>query len=214
MKFTARELVLLGVFGALWGAAEMSLGSVLHMLNIPMTGMFMASIGLAVAMIGRLFVNRPGATLFIGVIAALLKMFSFGGVVIYPMFGILMEALLADMVLTVLRKPGRIAFALAGGLGVVWTLIHPFVSQGILAGRDMYVIWLDTLDEAARVLHIDPKIGLWLFLIMAALRFGVGLVAGLLAWNTGQAVQARAASSSRTPARAVRPTRSEQDSRV
>jgi hypothetical protein len=192
MKYTARELVLLGVFGALWGAAEMSLGSVLHMMNVPMTGMFMSAIGLTVALIGRLFVNRPGATFFIGVIAALLKMFSFGSVVIYPVFGILMEALLADAALTALHKPGRIAFALAGGIGVTWTLIHPCVSQGILAGRDMYVIWLDTLDEGARILHIDPRIGVWLFLIMAAIWFGVGVSTGLLAWNIGQTVQARA----------------------
>jgi hypothetical protein len=188
MRFSARELVLLGVFGALWGAIEMSLGSFLHIMNVPMTGMFMSAAGLTIALIGRLFVNRLGATFFIGVIAALLKMFSIGGVVIWPVFGILMEALLADAVLTLLRQPNRIAFTLAGGVGVTWTLIHPFVSQGILVGRDIFVIWLDTLDEGARVLRIDPAIGLWLFLIMAATRFVVGVAAGWLAWNVGQSV--------------------------
>jgi hypothetical protein len=192
MKYTVHNLVMLGVFGALWGTAEISLGSVLHMMNIPMTGMFMSAIGLTIALIGRLFVNRASATFFIGVITALLKMFSFGGVVIYPVFGILMEALLADVALTVLRKPGRLAFALAGGVGVTWTLVHPFVSQGILAGRGIYVIWLDTLDEGARILHLDPTIGIWLFLIMATIWFGVGISAGLFAWNIGQAVQTRA----------------------
>ncbi len=191
MRFTARELVILAIFGSLWGAVEMSLGSVLHVLNIPMTGTLLAATGMSIALVGRLFVNQPGATLFIGAVTALLKMFSLGGIVIWPMFGILMEALLADVVLSLLRKPGRIAFALAGGLGVTWTLVHPFVTQGLIVGRDMFVIWLDTLDHGARVLNIDPAIGVSLFVIMGALYFGIGAAAGLLAWKTGQTVWGR-----------------------
>jgi hypothetical protein len=191
MRFTARELVTLAIFGSLWGAIEMSLGSVLHLLNVPMTGTFLSATGLAIALVGRLFVNKPGATLFIGVITALLKMFGLGGIVIWPMFGIFMEALLADIVLSVLRRPSRIAFGLAGGLGVTWTLVHPFVTQGLIVGRDMFVIWLDTLDQGERVLNIDASIGVWLFLIMSTVHFGIGVIAGLLGWRTGQTVWTR-----------------------
>ncbi|MGZ6346947.1 MAG: hypothetical protein ACXWNC_05195 [Anaerolineales bacterium] len=59
MKFTTRELVTMAVFGALWGVVEISLGSVLHAIKIPLTGLALTAIGLLVALIGRLFV--PGA---------------------------------------------------------------------------------------------------------------------------------------------------------
>ena len=69
MKFPTRQLVTMAVFGALWGLVEISLGSVLHAINIPLTGLALTCTGLAVAMIGRLFVPRRGSTIFIGVIA-------------------------------------------------------------------------------------------------------------------------------------------------
>ena len=39
MKFTTRQLVTMAVFGALWGMVEISLGSVLHAIKIPLTGL-------------------------------------------------------------------------------------------------------------------------------------------------------------------------------
>ena len=93
MKFTTRQLVTMAVFGALWGIVEISLGSVLHAVNLPMSGTVLAAIGLVVALTGRLFVPKRGSTLFIGVIALVLKLFSIGSVVIGPMIGIFSEAL-------------------------------------------------------------------------------------------------------------------------
>ncbi|MFU8773240.1 MAG: hypothetical protein ACNA8H_12575, partial [Anaerolineales bacterium] len=87
MKLSTRELATLAVFGALWGLVEISLGSVLKTLNVPLSGVVLAAIGLTIALTGRAFVPRRGSTLFIGVLAMLLKMFSLGGVIIGPMIG-------------------------------------------------------------------------------------------------------------------------------
>ena len=97
MKLSTRELATLAVFGALWGLVEISLGSVLKTLNIPMSGMVLSAIGLVIALTGRVFVPRRGSTLFIGVIAMLLKLFSLGGVIVGPMVGIISEALVAEI---------------------------------------------------------------------------------------------------------------------
>ncbi|HUW14610.1 MAG TPA: hypothetical protein VM537_33125, partial [Anaerolineae bacterium] len=122
MKLTTRELVTIAVFGTLWGMVEITLGTVLKSLNIPLSGVLLSTIGLLVALVGRVFVPRRGATLFIGVIAALLKLFSLGGVVVGPMIGILGEALVAEIALSIAGRPRRIGFMLAGALGVVWPL--------------------------------------------------------------------------------------------
>ena len=47
----------------------------------------------------------------------LLKLFSLGGVVLGPMLAILAEALVAEIVLSLFKRPRRFAFILAGGLG-------------------------------------------------------------------------------------------------
>ena len=100
MKLSTRQLVLIAVFGTLWGAVEMSLGSVIKAINLPFSGAFMAAVGLLIAMTGRIFVPRRGATVFIGVIATLLKLFSIGSVVVGPIIGIMAEALIAELFLS------------------------------------------------------------------------------------------------------------------
>ena len=125
MKLSTRELATIAVFGTLWGLSEISLGSVLKSLNIPFSGAVLSAIGLAIALVGRSFVPKKGSTLFVGVIAMLLKLFSLGGVIIGPMVGIFSEALVAEIVLSLTGKPRRFSFILVGALGVTWTLLQP-----------------------------------------------------------------------------------------
>ncbi len=191
MKFNARELVILAVFGALWGVAEISLGSLLHILKVPLTGLFMTAIGIVIALIGRLYVPKFGATLFTGLIAALLKMFSLGGIVINPMIGIMAASLLAEIVLSAFRRPKRLAFVLAGGLAVLWTLVHPFFTQSFLAGRGVLVIWLNLLDEGTRLFGLNPNAAWIIVVALVLLRLLVGGIAGWLAWNLGHTIQKR-----------------------
>ena len=68
-RFTTRDLVYIAVFGALWGVLEITIGSYLHLvfpsLATPLVGVgtIMTSIGMVLALIGRLFVPRTGSVL-------------------------------------------------------------------------------------------------------------------------------------------------------
>lgn len=201
MKLTTRELVILTVFGTLWGAVEISLGSLLHLLNVPMSGPLMAAAGLAIALMGRLFVPRCGATLYIGVVATMLKLFSIGSVVLGPMVGIMAEALIAELVLSLLGPPSQASFMLAAALGVLWTLIQPFFTGLVFFGRDIFVIWLDMLDQGSRLLGLDAAAALWIVLGLAALYLAIGGASGWLAWRAGRILQTRFARSPLVPSR-------------
>jgi hypothetical protein len=181
----------LTVFGALWGAVEISLGSLLHLLNIPFSGPVLAAVGLAVALLGRLFVPRRGSTLYIGLVATMLKLFSIGSVVVGPMIGILMEAIVAEIVLTAFGRPRRLSFVLAGALGVLWTLAQPFFTGALLFGRDIFVIWLDLLDRGSRLFGLDASAAIWILLGLSVLYFSLGALAGWLAWGAGRLLRAR-----------------------
>ncbi|MCJ7569507.1 MAG: hypothetical protein MUO58_18520 [Anaerolineales bacterium] len=191
MKRTTRELVTIAVFGTLWGIVEISLGTVLKSLNVPMSGVVLSAIGLMIAMIGRVFVPRRGSTLFIGVIAMLLKLFSLGGVIIAPMIAIFTEALIAEIVLSLFKRPGRVAFLVAGGLGVLWVLVHPFIANPLLYGRTVFIVWLDLVDRGSRLLGLDASAAVGILLVMVGIHIAIGALAGWLAWDVGRQLQGR-----------------------
>jgi ABC-type thiamin/hydroxymethylpyrimidine transport system permease subunit len=191
MKFTTRQLVTMAVFGALWGVVEISLGSVLHAIKIPLTGLALTAIGLMMALIGRLFVPKRGSTFFIGVIATVLKLFSIGNIVIGPMIAILAEALVAELILDIFTKPTRLAFMLAVAGGALWTLIQPFVTGLLIFGRGLLSIWLDTIDLGSRLFGLSSQAVLWIVVGLVLLYLAVGAFSGWLAWKLGQLVVAR-----------------------
>jgi len=191
MKFNTRELATVAVFGVLWGIAEISLGGVLKSLNIPLSGVVLAAIGLAIALIGRVFVPRKGSILFIGVIATILKLFSLGGVILGPMIGIISEAIIAELVLSLSGKPRRVSFILAGGLGVLWAFVQPFVTNPLLFGRSVIIVWLNILDQGSRLLGLSSDAALLIVIAMAVIHLVIGGLAGWFAWDVGHQLQAR-----------------------
>lgn len=191
MKFSTRELVWLAVFGAAWGLVEISLGALLHAISLPMSGLVLSTLGLMIALIGRLFVPRYGAVLYIGVIAMLLKLFSIGNVVLGPMVGILAEAFIVEITLDLFHSLSRSAFVIAAALGTLWTLFQPFFTGLVFFGRDLFTVWLDMLDEGTRLLGL-PSQSVWLIaLTLVVIHLAVGGTGGWLGWNVGKIMQTR-----------------------
>ncbi|HSK09483.1 MAG TPA: hypothetical protein VK911_07895 [Vicinamibacterales bacterium] len=190
MRFTLRDLVYIGVFGAIWGAVEATLGALLHVLRVPFTGLVLAAAGVTIALIGRLFVPRPGSVAAIGLVTALLKGFSLGGFVFNPMIAIIAESLIVELVVLTLgaRRP---AFVIAGGLALLWPVVHPLVTQTLLAGRAILAVYLQTLESVMNMLGVGPEALAWALAAYAAVHVAAGMAAGRLAWEAGQAAARR-----------------------
>jgi len=199
MKFTVRDLVHIAIFGAIWGALEMTLGSYLHVIIPPLAtpligvGTAMTAVGMVVALIGHLFVPKVGSVLMIGVVTAMLKALSVGGVSLSPMIAIVIECSLAEVGLILSRKPRRWGFVLAGSMAVLWTFFHKFFASYVFLGRGIYEVYLGMLREGAQVLGIDARYGLAIIAAFPLTRIVIGGAAGWLAWELGEAVQARLA---------------------
>ena len=191
MKFSTRELVTLAVFGALWGLVEISLGSIFHAINLPLTGMALSIIGVMVASIGRLFVPRRGSTIFIGMIAMVLKLFSIGNILIGPMVGIFTEALIAELILDAFPKPSMAAFVSACAGAALWTIVQPFVTGILLFGRNLLLVWLDMLDMGSRLFGIPSQAAIGIVLALVVLHLVIGGVGGWLAWKLGLVLKIR-----------------------
>lgn len=187
-----RDLVTVAVFGALWGVAEMTLGAVLHALTLPLSGLVMTASGMLIALTGYRFVPRRGAVLSIAAVTALLKAFSLGSIVLSPMLAILAEALLAEAGLALAGgRANRGALALAGALATLWVPLHPFVSQGLVAGEGMVEIYRRMLAAGARLLHLDPAAIPVIIAVLLLLHAAAGAVAGVLAAGLGRRLAGR-----------------------
>jgi len=191
MKYTTRDLVILAVFGSLWGLSEISLGTVIKSLNLPLSGIILSTIGVTIALIGRVFVNKKGSILFIGAIAMLLKLFSLGGVVIGPMVGIISEAIVAEVTLSLSGETRKSSMILAGSLGVLWVLVQPFVTNPILFGRTLVDAWLNFLILGRRVMGINQSSVVWIVGGLVAIHLVIGGIAGWLGWTLGKLLQSR-----------------------
>lgn len=191
MRFGVRELVYIGLFGAIWAALEITLGSYLHVLKVPFTGTVMTALGIAIALVGRSSVPKRGSVLFIGVVTALLKMFSLGGIVLNPMIGILAESALAEIGLLASGRPRWWTFTLAGALAVSWDFFHRFFTQALLAGRGVLEIYRWTIEEGSRLLGIGETAAIVLIALLIAIRLVLGGIAGFSAWSLAAAVRRR-----------------------
>ena len=214
--FTTRDWVYIAVFGALWGTIEITLGAYLHVIFPPLAdtflvGVIMAGLGGIIALTGRHFVPHTGSVLMIGVVTALLKALSLGGVKIGPMVAILAESLLieAGLVLsrveglllgfdtlchsTQARQPSRWAFALAGALAVSWNFIHKFVMMRLLFGEGVSEVAIKMVKDGSKLIGLDVRYSIAILVVLFVIRLVVGAVAGWLAWDLGGAVQRRLA---------------------
>ena len=214
--FTTRDWVYVAVFGALWGAIEISLGAYLHVIFPPLAdtflvGVIMAGLGVIIALTGRHFVPHTGSVLMIGVVTALLKALSLGGVKIGPMVAILAESLLMEAGLllgfgtlrragarpaptkTQARPPSRWAFALAGALAVSWNFFHKFVMMRLLFGQGVSEVAVTMVKDGSQLLGLDVRYSIAILVVLLAIRLAVGAVAGWLAWDLGGAVRRRLA---------------------
>lgn len=196
--FTTRDWVYIAVFGALWGAIEITLGAYLHVIFPPLAdtflvGVIMAGLGGLIALTGRHFVPHTGSVLMIGVVTALLKALSLGGVKIGPMVAILAESLLIEAGLLLTRQPSRWGFTLAGALAVSWNFIHKFVMMRLLFGQGIYEVAVKMIKDGNKLLGLDVRYSIAILVMLLFIRLVVGAVAGWLAWDLGGAVRRRLA---------------------
>ncbi len=201
-SYEVRDWVTIGLFGALWGVVETTLGTYLNVVfpaftNTFFKGIILGSIGVALALTGRFFVQKRGSVLFIGVITALLKTLSPGGGRIGPILAILMQSVMMELVLSLSGKPRRWGFALAGALAVAWNLPHRFLMMAVMYGRDPVQVYEMLAEDGAEMLNLDPSLALLILGVLLGIRMVAGGIGGWSAWALGGAVATRRGQPSR-----------------
>ncbi len=184
-----RDTVLIGVFGALWGLMEVTLGVTLKGLRIPMGGALLTAVSAIIFLTGRYFVPRRGSILMMGAVAAILKIFSIGTVIAGPFLAILIEAAMGELLISLLGIH-RLSYLLTSVILVLYTIVHPFFSQGLIFGVGIYKIYLETFTRFAEILGIGLHHLLWVALGYAGVHVLLGVLAGWIAFSLPRRVEA------------------------
>lgn len=124
------------VLGSVWAAFEIIAGSFLHNLRVPFAGMFLASASVLLLIAFLQIWNEKGIIIRAGMICALMKSISPSAIILGPMLGIFMEAMLIEITLWLLGRH-VLAYLLAGALAVMWTLVQKLLNLLILYGFDL-----------------------------------------------------------------------------
>jgi len=178
----SRNTVLIGIFGALWGLMEITLGLTIKGLRIPMGGAVLTAISCVIFLTARYFINRRGSIFLMVAVAATLKIFSVGTVIAGPFMAILIEAGIAEVLISLLRV-NRLSYIITSVTLCLYTIIHPFIAQGLIFGDDIYQIYLETFRKTSLILNIDLTYLAWIITLYAALHIFLGFIAGWLAYS-------------------------------
>lgn len=178
-RFTNREIALLGLMAALWGVIEITVGGMIKTWHIPFGGSLLSTFGVVILMTARGSVPRRWSSILVGVVAAAIRLVSGFGGAVFAAIGILAEALIVELVLSLWPSWRLRARLLAGVLAVMWALAHPFVVQGYLAGLGPARVYSFTIGLIAGQESLSSGQALLVFLSLMLVHAVLGVCAVL-----------------------------------
>jgi hypothetical protein len=184
----SKDMVLISFFGALWGLMEVTIGVTLKGLRIPFGGVLLTIGAIIIFLTGRFFINKKGAGIIIGAIAAFLKIFSLGTLIVGPVIAIIIEGAIAEGVISLFGKK-RFSYMIAGGTLLLFTMLYPLFTQGIIYGANVYQIYYEIFNQVSYYLNVEKGHLLYILAGYGLIHFVIGVSAGLIGWRLTQRVK-------------------------
>ncbi len=142
------------VYGSLWAASEIVVGSFLHNLRIPFAGSLLAAFGVLVMTAGHRARPERGLIWRSALICALMKSISPSAVILGPMIGIAMEGALLEVCVR-LTGGSAAGYLVGGALAVSWALVQRALNALISFGPDVVRLYVEAYAYAARVIGVS-----------------------------------------------------------
>ncbi len=173
------------VVGSLWGSIEIIVGSFFHNIKMPMSGTILAVLGISLLVaFGQIWKDK-GLFWRAGLIAAVMKSVSPSAVLIGPMTGIFLEAVLFEFAVMIF---GRNNFAyFAGGIFALYSVvIHKLLTLLIIYGLDLVKITENLYFFIVKQLKIENLTFLQALAVLSLFYVVLGIIAALIGLLTGK----------------------------
>ncbi len=177
-------------FGALWGTIEITLGAFLHTLRLPFAGILLSALAAAILVGERQLLPRRGLSLATGVVAAMCKSISPGGIILSPMIAIIFESVAVEIALSIAPRTA-FASALSGALCTAWSAFQGILFQYIFYGKGVIDLYVALLHKTTGWLGISASAGWWALWVLLFVIVGVGAAGGIAGRQIGRQAGAR-----------------------
>jgi len=166
------------VVGGLWASMEIIIGSFLHNTRLPFAGSILAFAG-TVLLIGfyQLWPQK-GLIIRAGFITAIMKSVSPSAIILGPMTGILLEAVLIEFVIRFLGN-NWFSVSIAGILSLSSALFHKIFSVIILYGFDIIKVYVNIINFALKQFGISEAEPKQILFALMSVYVVFGILAGL-----------------------------------
>jgi nucleoside-triphosphatase THEP1 len=172
------------VVGSIWASVEIILGSFLHNLKIPFSGMILSFISVWLLISFLQVWKENGIILRAGIICALMKSISPSALILGPMIGIFTEALLIELFILMIGK-NLIGYMIGGAFAVLATLIQKLVSLLILYGFDFIKILSDLYLFAVKQIDLEHLSPTFLIILIIFVYIITGMAGAIAGYTTG-----------------------------
>lgn len=166
------------LLGSVWASMEIVLGSFLHALRFPFTGTLLSAIGISILVAGSRIWDDRGLVWRTGLVCAAMKSISPSAIILGPMIGIVLEALLLEMALRVFGR-STAGYLLGGALAVTTPLTQKIVTLLFAYGMNAARLISALYEFLARSLQFQDLSLITLLLLFLSLNLAAGMIASL-----------------------------------
>ena len=175
------------VLGCLWASSEIVLGSFLHNIKVPFTGLVLTAIGITLMVSVSCFWKEKGIIWRAGLVCAFMKSISPSAVILGPMIAILCEAFLIEFAVRIFKK-NLFAYLMGGILAMTWNVVQMIVKYLVIYGTGLIDIYANLTRLSEKHLNINEQ-NYWLPLIaLFVVYIIIGIAAALLGYYIGNKV--------------------------
>jgi len=172
------------VVGSIWASVEIILGSFLHNLKIPMSGMFLSFIGVWILISFLQVWKENGLIWRAGLICAMMKSISPSAFIFGPMIGIFTESILIELFIFIFGK-NIIGYLIGGAFAVLSTILQKLASLLILYGFDLVKILSDLYKFAVKQIDLEQLSPSFLIILIVLIYIVAGMTGAVAGYITG-----------------------------
>lgn len=187
-KLSESNLVNTAVFAAVWGLAEISIGTFLHASKIPFRGAIMSLAAILILVSARSVLNYKGSLILLGIVTATFRLFLGVGFNITPFAAILIESLIAEIILNRFGF-NRVTCIITGVVVMVYTLLHGLIMQAVFLGIDIYKVYYELVLSFTNKIGLTENIVLIVLLSVPLIHLTFGALSASFGYSVGKQIQ-------------------------
>jgi hypothetical protein len=176
----------IAIFGSLWGASEITLGNLLHLFDVPFKGTVMSAIGCIICLVGSYLLPSKAKLpiLSMGIIAMLIRLFSFGVFKIHIFVSMLVMSLLMQIVVSLLGY-NLMSFIISGILVCFAPYASALVFFGLMMGQGALALYHGMIKDSATLGAIVYDGWIVITFTLITINIIIGSLAGVTAYYLG-----------------------------